>query len=98
VPATSDFHDVQSRMLGAVNEVFGGYRDAIERQHREMIRLLGITSDTPRPHSRLRVAQTGVEIRVRYPVEIEHAGDVDDQVAAAVTRAMAEPKSPAAPS
>lgn len=96
VPATSDFHDVQSRMLGAVNEVFGGYRDAIERQHREMNRLLGITSDTPRPHSRLRVAQAGVEIRVRYPVEIEHAGDVDDQVAAAVTRAVA--KSPATPS
>jgi small-conductance mechanosensitive channel len=89
VPADRDFHDTQSRMLAAVNGVFDEYRDSIEQQHREMERLLAMPSATPAPHSRLRVAPNGIEIRVRYPVEIEHAGDVDDRVAAAVTRAVA---------
>jgi small-conductance mechanosensitive channel len=95
VPASSDFHETQEKMLAAVNEVFGEYRERVERQHREMVRLLGISSDTPRPHSRLRVAPSGVEVRVRYPVEIENAGDVDDRVAAAVTRAIRSPATPA---
>lgn len=88
VPADRDFHDVQERILAAVNVVFDEYRGSIEQQHREMERLLSMPSATPAPHSRLRVAPDGIEIRVRYPVEIEHAGDVDDRVAAAVTKAM----------
>ena len=67
--------------------VFGEYGAAIERQHRDMERLLNTSTTPPLPHSRLRVAPTGVEIRVRYPVEIENAGDVDDRIAAAVTEA-----------
>jgi small-conductance mechanosensitive channel len=91
VPAGSDFHELQARMLAAVDSVFGEYRDAIDRQHREMDRLLNLTTPPPRPHSRLRVAPDGIEIRLRYPVEIEHAGEVDDRIAAAVTRATNEP-------
>jgi small-conductance mechanosensitive channel len=91
VPAGSDFHAMQARMLAAVDAVFGEYRDAIDRQHREMDRLLNITTPPPRPHSRLRVAPNGIEIRLRYPVEIEGAGEVDDRIAAAITRATNEP-------
>lgn len=87
VSASSDFHATQTRMLAAVDAVFAEYSADIERQHREMDRLLGTTTPSPRPHSRLRVAPTGVEIRVRYPVEIANAGDIDDRVAAAVTGA-----------
>jgi small-conductance mechanosensitive channel len=87
VPRDSDFQSTQSRMLNAVEGVYGEYGDAIERQHRDMDRLLNISTVPPRPHSRLRIAPTGVEIRVRYPVEIANAGDTDDRIAAAVTEA-----------
>jgi small-conductance mechanosensitive channel len=87
VPRESDFHTTQSRMLAAVEGVYREYGDAIERQHRDMERLLNTSTPQPHPHSRLRVAPSGVEIRVRYPVEIENAGDTDDRVAAAVTEA-----------
>ena len=87
VPRESDFHATQARMLAAVEGVFGEYGAAIERQHREMERLLSTSTTPPLPHSRLRVAPAGVEIRVRYPVEIENAGDIDDRIAAAVTEA-----------
>jgi len=88
VPRESDFQTTQSRMLAAVEGVYGEYGKAIERQHRDMERLLNTSTQPPHPHSRLRVAPAGVEIRVRYPVEIANAGDIDDRIAAAVTEAM----------
>jgi small-conductance mechanosensitive channel len=87
VPRDSDFQSTQSRMLAAVEGVYGEYGEAIERQHREMERLLNMSTPAPHPHSRLRIASAGVEIRVRYPVEIANAGDIDDRIAAAVTEA-----------
>jgi len=87
VPRDSDFQSTQSQMLNAVEGVYGEYGEAIERQHRDMERLLNTTTAPPRPHSRLRIAPAGVEIRVRYPVEIANAGDIDDRIAAAVTEA-----------
>jgi small-conductance mechanosensitive channel len=87
VPRESDFQSTQSRMLAAVEGVYGDYGETIERQHRDMERLLNTSTAPPRPHSRLRVAPSGVEIRVRYPVEIANAGDIDDRIAAAVTEA-----------
>jgi len=83
VPPDTDFREKQTRLLAAVESVFEEYRPAIEQQHRDMDRLLGITTPIPRPHTRLRVASRGVEIRVRYPVEIENAAEIDDRVAAA---------------
>lgn len=84
VPAGSDYRDTQARLLAAVEGVFGEYSEAIERQHRDMERLLSLTTPAPRPHTRLRVMSGGMEIRVRYPVEIDRAGEIDDRVAAAV--------------
>jgi len=87
VTRDSDFQSTQSQMLNAVEGVYGEYGEAIERQHRDMERLLNTSTTPPRPHSRLRIAPAGVEIRVRYPVEIANAGDIDDRIAAAVTEA-----------
>jgi small-conductance mechanosensitive channel len=93
VPAASDFRATQGRMLAAVETVFADYRADIERQHRDMDRLLGTTTPAPLPHTRLRIAPSGVEIRVRYPVDIDQAGGIDDRIAAAVTEAAQQPAS-----
>jgi small-conductance mechanosensitive channel len=85
VPATSDFSAMQARMLEAVEPIFADYKDSIERQHREMNRLLRTDTESPRPFARLHVALTGIEIRVRYPVLIDRAGEIDDRVTAAVS-------------
>jgi small-conductance mechanosensitive channel len=95
VPADSNFSAMQTRMLDAVTGVFGEYSEAIDRQHREMDRLLNTRTPPPRPHSRLRVAPAGVEIRVRYPVEIASAGEIDDRITAAVTTATQQQQQPA---
>jgi small-conductance mechanosensitive channel len=90
VPATTDYRGVQQRMLDAVNGVFAEYGDAVQRQHREMERMLRLTMPPPYPQSRLRVAANGVEVTIRYPVELEHAPEVDDRITAAVTQASGE--------
>jgi hypothetical protein len=77
-------------MLDAVNSVFADYGDAVQRQHREMERMLRLTMPPPHPQSRLRVAANGVEVTIRYPVELERAAEVDDRITAAVTQASGE--------
>src|SRR4051812_4075480 len=91
VPATVDYRAVQQRMLDAVNGVFADYGDAVQQQHREMERMLRLTMPPPHPQSRLRVAATGVEVTIRYPVELEHAPAIDDRITAAVTQASGAP-------
>jgi small-conductance mechanosensitive channel len=87
VPATVDYRAVQQRMLDAVNSVFTEYGEAVQQQHREMERMLRLTMPPPHPQSRLRVAANGVEVTIRYPVELENAPKIDDRITAAVTQA-----------
>ncbi|HEV7484827.1 MAG TPA: mechanosensitive ion channel family protein [Thermoanaerobaculia bacterium] len=91
VSASADYRAVQQRMLDAVNSVFADYGDAVQLQHREMERMLRLTMPPPHPQSRLRVAANGVEVTIRYPVELERAAEVDDRITAAVTQASGEP-------
>ena len=67
-------------MLDAVEKIYGDYRENIERQHQEMERTLSVVVAAPKPRSRLRLTQAGLEVVVRYPVEVENATEVDDQI------------------
>ncbi|MCU1246009.1 MAG: hypothetical protein JWN02_1919 [Acidobacteria bacterium] len=87
VPTGVDYRAVQQRMLAAVDAVYAEYRDRVERQHRDMERMLRLTMEPPRPQSRLRIAPGGVEVTIRYPVELEGAAEIDDRITAAVTEA-----------
>ncbi len=84
----SDYALAEKRMLGAVEKVYAGYHEHIEAQHRAMEQTLSVAVEVPRPHSRLRLAQSGLEILIRYPVEIETATEVDDQIARELLRAL----------
>lgn len=81
VSASSDYHDVEERMLAAVNTIFSDYREKMESQHRSMERALGdVSVNSLHPESRLHISESGVQIVVRYPVEVEGAAQVDDRV------------------
>ncbi len=76
----TDYGLAEKRVLGAVEKVYADYRERIEQQHREMERTLSVAVAVPRPRSRLRLTQTGLEIVVRYPVELETATEIDDRI------------------
>jgi hypothetical protein len=63
-----------------VDEVFSQYRPEIERQHRGIERRMDIQISAPNPQARLQFADTGLELLVRYPVEIRRAPDIDEKV------------------
>lgn len=76
----SDYRVAEKRMLRAVETVYAGYRERIEQQHRQMERSLSLPVDVPRPQSLLRLTQAGLEVVIRYPVELENAGEIDDRI------------------
>lgn len=74
--------------MRAVESVFAEYRDSIERQRREMENSLSVVSINFAPQSRLHLTQTGLEVVIRYPLELEKAAEVDDRITRALLDAI----------
>ena len=70
----------QEKLVAAVNEVYSQYRPEIERQHKGIERRMDIQISAPHPEARLQFADAGLELLVRYPVEIRRAPDIDEKV------------------
>ena len=66
--------------MAVVNAVYSQYREEIERQHAAIERRVDIQVELPRPEARLQFADAGLELLVRYPVEIRRATDIDDEM------------------
>jgi small-conductance mechanosensitive channel len=77
----SNYLQIEKRMLEAVNKVFAEYHDKMELQRRGVERALYTVRFSPfAPESRLRLTPAGVEVVIRYPVELENASEIDDRV------------------
>jgi len=70
----------QEKLVAAVQAVYSKYQKEIERQHTEIERRVDIQVESPRPEARLQFADVGLELRVRYPVELRKAPDVDEEM------------------
>jgi small-conductance mechanosensitive channel len=70
----------QEKLVAAVNAVYSRYKDEIERQHAAIERRVDIQVAAPRPEARLQFADAGLELLVRYPVEIRKAPDIDEEM------------------
>ena len=70
----------QEKLVAAVNAVYSKYREQIERQHADIERRVDIQIAAPKPEARLQFVDTGLELLVRYPVEIRKAPDVDEEM------------------
>jgi len=45
----------------------------------------------PKPRSRLRLTQSGLEVVIRYPVELDNATETDDRVVRELLHSLAQP-------
>ncbi|MGB8582659.1 MAG: mechanosensitive ion channel protein MscS [Candidatus Sulfotelmatobacter sp.] len=70
----------QEKLVAAVNAVYSHYKEEIERQHAAIERRVDIQVAAPRPEARLQFADAGLELLVRYPVEIRKAPDIDEEM------------------
>ena len=72
--------ETEERLMAAVNDVYSKYQSEIERQHATIERRVDIQVQVPRPEARLQFADAGLELLVRYPVEIRRAPDIDEEM------------------
>jgi len=83
------------RSAGAWGAPVGGvaarYRDEIVRQSKEIQRSTASSSvnDTA-PQVRMHLTDGRMEALIRYPVHVEHAAEIDEEVSEAVLRVIAE--------
>jgi len=76
-----DYRLAERRVLEVVSEVFARFREAIQRECRGLERELNQPIETPRPQSRLRLSEAGIEIVLRYPVPFRNSSQTADEIA-----------------
>jgi small-conductance mechanosensitive channel len=70
----------QEELFQAINAVHEQYREGFERQRGFIERRIEVQLKTPSPETRLQFGDTGLELLVRYPVEIRNESVTDEQV------------------
>jgi small-conductance mechanosensitive channel len=89
VSAETDFRLAEERLLGVVNHIYAEYREEMEKQYRHMEKTLATgPTGALQPASRLRLAPSGLEVSIRYPVDLMHAPEIDDRVTRALLDAL----------
>jgi small-conductance mechanosensitive channel len=91
LPADADYPALKERLLAAVNAVVKQYHDEIVRQTREIQKTTAssvATVATATPQVQLHFSASSVEAVVRYPVPLQHAAEIDEQVSEAMLKAI----------
>jgi hypothetical protein len=86
VSGAADYSLIEKRLLSAVESIYGEYRDVLERQHRQAQASLNLQTPVPEPESHLRFIDSGLEITIRYPVEIHRSAEIADRVTRELVR------------
>jgi small-conductance mechanosensitive channel/uncharacterized coiled-coil protein SlyX len=88
IAGTADVSEAHKRLRAAADEVYAKYRPAIERQHAMVQRFIDFDAASPQPEVRLRLTENGLECSVRYPVELDNAAVIDQQMLKALRDAL----------
>src|SRR6202790_1123264 len=78
----------QDKLFPAVKSVHEQYREGFARQRGFIERRIEVQLKTPSPETRLQFGDTGLELVVRYPVEIRNESVTDEQVTRKVLDAI----------
>jgi small-conductance mechanosensitive channel len=76
----ADAAKVERKVLDTITSVYAEYQHSIDRQHALVERILDAPVAAPTPKAQLHFIETGLELTVRFPVEIPRAADIDDEV------------------
>jgi small-conductance mechanosensitive channel len=71
---------VQDTLTEVVNSVYAQYRAGIEKQYGDIERRVEIELRAPETEAKLQFSESGLELMVRYPLEIRKAPEVDDNI------------------
>ncbi|MGH9588431.1 MAG: mechanosensitive ion channel family protein [Acidobacteriaceae bacterium] len=85
----ADHRPVGDVVLKAVKEVYAGYREKIEQQHKRLEAWMDSGLEAPEVLSSLQLADSGPQFSVRFPVMIRHALEVDAAITDTLLKAIA---------
>jgi small-conductance mechanosensitive channel len=71
---------VEEKILAAVNSVYSHYREDIERQTSYIGSHVEFQLASPQPEGKLQFGDAGLELLVRYPVQLRKASEIDDHM------------------
>jgi small-conductance mechanosensitive channel len=95
LPGTADYALIERRLLAAIESIYTEYRGVVEQQHKNIQSSLNLHTAAPRPESHVRFVDSGLEMTLRYPVEIRRAAEIDDRVAREVIQQVETDSRPA---
>lgn len=79
--ADSDYQDVERRIFTAVDGAFKDYRQAFEQLRQRMeTSLRSVSIGSLEPKVRLRLSPAGLEVQVRFPVELQKTNEIDGRM------------------
>jgi len=89
-----DYRALRARLDEAMNTALASYRDLLERQRRQMEMTLSSVAETElKPRVRIHFTTSALEVVVRFPVVLEKASEIDEQVISELFAAVdREPK------
>jgi small-conductance mechanosensitive channel len=91
LPADRDYATLKDELLAAVSEVIKKYHEEIMRQTKEILTTTSSTSAiNALPQVQLRFSAAGVEALVRYPVQLQHAAEIDERVSEELLKIIAK--------
>ncbi len=77
----SDYHAVRERVTAAVDTAFAESHEKMEGQRHQMeMTLSSISAAELKPKTRLHFSSAGIEVNVRFPVELDTAAEIDEQI------------------
>ena len=81
LPTGADYPTLKEKLIAAVTRVTQSYRDEIVRQTKEIQKTAASSAaGDSAPQVQLHFSAEGVEAKVRYPVNLQHAAEIDERV------------------
>jgi small-conductance mechanosensitive channel len=97
LPAGADYASTKQKLFAAANEALADFREEIDRQTRELERTtMSSAGVKAEPTVQLSYSAKGVDARVRYPVHLPHAAEIDERMSRALLQVVSG-LGPAAP-
>jgi small-conductance mechanosensitive channel len=94
----TDYGSAKKRLSEAVDAVLADYREEMGRQSRRLETFGAAPADALRPRSQLRFTPAGLDVIIRFPVDLRHAAEIDEQITRELLKALArEPEMKLAP-
>jgi small-conductance mechanosensitive channel len=89
LPPGADYAVLKDKLMAAVTSVLGEYRDDIVRQTQAIQKASASSGGgDAQPQVQLRFSAAGVEALVRYPVQLDHAAEIDERVSRELLNAI----------